>query len=50
MNNYIINDVDGTLKITASAGISSPYPQPPSINSQCTKSFVYDNATPRSTC
>jgi choline dehydrogenase-like flavoprotein len=50
MNNYIINDVDGTLKITASAGNSSPYPQPPSINSQCTKSFVYDNATPRSTC
>ena len=50
VNNYIVNDIDGTLKITALTGISLPYSQPPSINSQCTKSFAYDNATPRSTC
>ena len=50
VNNYIINDIDGTLKITASIGINSPYSQPPSLSSQCTKSFAYDNATPRSTC
>jgi len=50
INNYIISDIDGTLKITASIGINSPYSQPPSLSSQCTKSFAYDNATPRSTC
>ena len=50
VNNYIINDIDGTLKITASTGINSLYSQPPSLSSQCTKSFAYDNATPRSTC
>jgi hypothetical protein len=50
VNNYIINDIDGTLKIIALTGTSSLYSPPPSINSQCTKSFAYDNAKPRSSC
>jgi hypothetical protein len=50
MNNYIVNDIDGTLKIIASTGISSLYSQPPSINSQCTKSFSYQNGKPISNC
>ncbi|QWE25510.1 MBG-2 domain-containing protein, partial [Polynucleobacter sp. AP-Elch-400A-B2] len=50
VNNYIINDIDGTLKITATTGISSLYSQPPSINSQCTKSFTYENGKPISNC
>jgi hypothetical protein len=50
VNNYIINDIDGALKITASTGISLLYSQPPSINSQCTNSFAFDGARPRSTC
>lgn len=40
VNNYKINDIDGTLKITTSTGINSLYSQPPSINSQCTESLL----------
>jgi hypothetical protein len=50
MNNYIVNDIDGTLKITASTGNDSLYSQPPSINSQCTKSFAYENGKPIPNC